>query len=154
MKKQIDHLIIKNAKTIGDYLFLRQLRNEVRLNMTGSTNLISLIDQIQFYFLKPANTPIYIAFLKNKRVGYLLIRHTNNAYWLTEAILSKHRHLGIATALINFAKERYSPLKAEIQKSNQASINLHIKSGFILLDSYENLAIYALQDLSGANKHP
>jgi ribosomal protein S18 acetylase RimI-like enzyme len=154
MKKQIDHLIIKNAKTIGDYLFLRQLRNEVRLNMTGSTNLISLIDQIQFYFLKPANTSIYIAFLKNRRVGYLLIRHTNNTYWITEAVLSKYRHLGIATALINFAKEQYSPLRAEILKSNQASINLHTKCGFALHASYENLVIYSHKDLSRISKLP
>lgn len=146
MKMRTDHLIIKNAKTIGDYHFLRQLRNEVRLNMTGSTNLISLVSQIKFYFLKPANLTIYIAFFKNRRVGYLLIRHTNNAYWLTEAVLSKHRHLGIATALINFSKERYSPLMAEIKKSNQASINLHIKSGFVLHDSYENIVIYSHKD--------
>ena len=148
MEIQRDTLVIEKAKTIADYHFLRRLRNEVRLHMTGFTNLISLADQIKFYLIKPDNIIIHIAFFKKKRVGYLLIRHTNNIYWITEAVSSEYRNLGVATALIKVAKDHYSPLMAQIQKTNLASINLHTKCGFILHAVHENLMIYKLNDLS------
>jgi predicted amidophosphoribosyltransferase len=89
MEIQIDNLVILNAKTVADYLFLRKLRNEVRFNMTGSIDLISLKNQVKFYISQPANIIIYIAFYKNKRAGYLLgqlIAHDIKANALNDQI--------------------------------------------------------------------
>ena len=69
----------------------------------------------------------------------------NNYSLITEAILPKYRNAGIASALINFAKTRYLPLRAEIYSSNQASINLHLKYGFKKVYSNDKFDEYELR---------
>src|SRR5262245_29736347 len=43
------------ARTIWDYLYIRKLRNRVRLHMTNHTAKVSLLGQLRFYLNKPAN---------------------------------------------------------------------------------------------------
>lgn len=120
------------AYGIFDYLYIRKLRNDVRLMMTGSSQKITLFQQLLFFLNKPKSISLYIAMMDKKRIGYLLLRNTGNHTYITEAIEKPYRGIGIGTKLIQFAKIKHKTLVAEIFVDNKASIDLHKKNGFEL----------------------
>ena len=67
-------LLIRRARSIADYLFLRALRNSVRQYMTHHTASIDYIQQLRFYLRRPGNVEIFIACIGARRVGYVLLR--------------------------------------------------------------------------------
>ncbi len=129
-------LSIEEARSLGDYLFLRALRNDVRGLMTNQTAHISYLQQLKFYVAtryRVRSTPItiFIARRGGRRAGYLLIRQTADGAAVTEAIDEKFRQQGIGRKLLAFAQGRYSNLVAEIRAENAASIKLHESMGFV-----------------------
>jgi ribosomal protein S18 acetylase RimI-like enzyme len=136
MPRLNDDLRIEEVKSFGDFLFLRALRNQVRLFMTNDTVHISYAKQIGFYlrskcsFNRSAAVKIFIARYKSLPVGYLLVRITPDGAVLTEAIDENFRQRGIGKKLVAFAQQNYDSLLAEIRHDNRASITLHESMGF------------------------
>jgi len=129
-------LIIAEAHSLGDFIFLKNLRNNVRHLMTNDTSHIGYWRQLRFYFLRKHNcyrlrsTRIYIARIKRHRVGYVLIKPTLDGARITEAVVPKFRRNGIGQKLIEFAQRGNDNLVAEINQDNRGSIRLHASMGF------------------------
>src|SRR5438067_3784616 len=122
-------LSIAEAGSLGDYLFLRRLRNQVRRLMTNDTRPISLWRQFRFFLdmrngENASQLRIFIARYGSHRAGYLLVRSGGGEVFITEAIDEKFRRQGIAKELIAFAQVRYPAIIAEIKEDNRASIAL------------------------------
>jgi ribosomal protein S18 acetylase RimI-like enzyme len=127
-------LSIDEARSLGDYLFLRALRNEVRGLMTNHTEPIGYWQQFRFYrAMRGRSLPItiFIARQRGRRAGYLLIRETGDGAAVTEAIDEQFRQQGIGRKLLAFAQQRYANLLAEIRADNAGSIKLHESMGFV-----------------------
>jgi ribosomal protein S18 acetylase RimI-like enzyme len=131
-------LSIVEASSFRDYLFLRSLRNQVRNLMTNNTEPIGYLTQLRFYIAIKyrlrgwQSVRIFIARHGTQRVGYLLIRETDDGAVLTEAVGRYYRRLGVGKKLIEFAQHRYPNLAAEIRDENASSIALHESMGFRL----------------------
>lgn len=138
-----ESVVVSEASSVFDYLFLRKLRNEVRHDMTNNTDYIGVLQQLHFYLNKPSNVDIFIARIQNVRVGYLLLRLESNEWFVTEAVHRDYRRKGVASSLLAYAKENYTSLKAEILMRNEASMRLHEAAGFVFLGSYGGIASYS-----------
>src|SRR6266511_226159 len=90
-------LSIEEARSLGDYLFLRALRNDVRGLMTNQTAHTSYLQQLKFY----------VARRGVRGDGYLLILQTADGAAVSEAIDEKFRQQGIGRKLLAFAQGRY-----------------------------------------------
>jgi len=129
-------LRIEEARSFGDYLFLRALRNQVRHLMTNDTSYIGYLGQLKFYvaakcrFKRMRGSTIFIARFGARPVGYLLIRRTPDGALLTTAVDGDFRRRGVGRELVHFAQRRYDDLIAEIRDHNVASIALHESLGF------------------------
>jgi len=123
-------LIIRPAISIFDYMFIRKLRNRVRMSMTGFTGQISFFRQIIFWLYKPDDIHLYVALVKSERVAYLLLNFSDGNHYITEAVDTRYRNMGIGSLLIDFAKTKSDRLRAEILKTNTPSLLLHKKNGF------------------------
>jgi ribosomal protein S18 acetylase RimI-like enzyme len=127
---------IEEASSLADFLFLRILRNDVRHLMTNDTSYIGHLRQLKFYLtakrsFKQTQSPrIYIARLKSRPVGYLLMRSTETAVQITEAVDCRFRRRGIGKRLVQFAQRNHHNLVAGIRKDNHGSIALHESMGF------------------------
>jgi ribosomal protein S18 acetylase RimI-like enzyme len=130
---------IRHAQSLADYLFLRTLRNRVRHNMTNNTASINYIQQMRFYFRKPANVDVYLACVGSRRVGYLLLRKEGPTTLITEAVDEPYRGSGIATRMVQYAQRLYADLTAEILAGNVASIKLHKAAGFTFVSARGNV---------------
>lgn len=82
---------------------------------------------------------VYVAYYNNKICGYLVIGvpDTNEIHVDDVSVHSDYRGKKISNALIAFAEEDYSTMKAitmftsEIETDNIASIMVHLRMGFI-----------------------
>jgi len=142
----IQSLELKIIRTISifDFFYIRNLRNSIRLNMTGNTNYISLYKQLLFFFNRPKNITLYVVTLKNSNIGYILIHMKERKIFITEAIEKNHRQSGIGTFLLDFIKNEYQDFEifADILHKNIASSKLHEKNGFIKIASNENFSTF------------
>lgn len=129
-------LQIDEARSFGDYLFLRALRNQVRHVMTNDTSYIGHLGQLKFFiatrrrFGRTRPLKIFIARYRSRRVGYLLIRRTQDGALLTTAVDRDFRRRGIGKKLVDYAQRSCGDLIAEIRDDNTASIALHESMGF------------------------
>ena len=109
MQKKSGHrILIRNARSIRDYLFLRSLRNQSQHQLTGETQNISLPAQLIFYFKKPKDITTFIVEVKGVRVGYLLIRRSGLNNYITEVIKPEWQNQGIGSEMIKFAQKDYA----------------------------------------------
>lgn len=139
-------IVIRPAISICDYMFIRRLRNKVRMNMTGFTGEISCLRQIGFWIFKPDDFQLYVASIKSKRVAYLLLKMSDGNCLITEAVDESYRNMGIGSSLIDFAKTKSNTLRAEILKTNTCSLELHKKNGFKYILTYGRMEIYEYCD--------
>ena len=135
-------LAILPATSLGDFLFMRRLRNEVRLQMTNDTSHLGMLRQLRFFLFTPPGFDIYIAWQGRSRAGYLVLRHGPDAMAITEAVDARFRRGGVATAMLRFAQARHSRIVAEIRRTNAPSIALHTANGFQLAGSRDDIAVY------------
>lgn len=133
---------IRRADSVIDYLFLRSLRNRVRSLMTNDTASINYLQQLRFYFRKPANVEIYLACVGARRVGYMLLRKAGPTTLVTEAVIESHRGAGIGTRLLRHAQELHADLTAEIRDDNTPSIKLHLAAGFEFVGASAGMRTY------------
>ena len=130
-----DNLEIVPARSLPDFMFLRNLRNRVRHQMTNDTGRVGILQQLRFYLAKPRNVDIFVALLGGRRVGYLLLRHEKETTLITEAVDERFRGKGIGSAMVAFARRRYPDLTAEIRDDNVESLRLHEQQGFAVIGS-------------------
>src|SRR6266550_1631928 len=143
----VGQLSIVEARTLGDYLFLRRLRNQVRNLMTNDTRPISLWRQLRFFLLmrcrpNKESLRIFIARYGSQHVGYLLVRSSGMGMLITEVIDQNFRRQGIGKKLVAFAQSRYREIVAEIREDNHASIALHVAMGFSFERQSGGIAVY------------
>lgn len=110
--------------------------------MTNSTEPIGYLQQLRFYFRKPADLELYIGWMGAARAGYLLLRRNSGTCFITEAVDERFRRVGIASRLIEFAKGICADLTAEILVDNGPSIKLHQAAGFQLSRDDGRIATY------------
>ena len=124
-----DVLKVRLAKTLPDYMFIREVRNSCYLNMTRDRRKIGLFEQLRFFFF--ARKKFFIFILSgDSRIGYVLIRKSDSGFYFSFAIREEFRGLGFGTFLVKTFKENYYPLVAEVLKTNVASRRVFEKEGF------------------------
>lgn len=133
---------IRPARSLADFLFLRALRNRVRLKMTNHTSAIGYLQQLRFFLHRPENILVFIANANGKRAGYLLLRRHAERTFITEAVEGKYRGRGIATAMVRHAQILCTDLTAEILAENAASIRLHQATGFKRENEKKGIAVF------------
>src|SRR5262249_22375511 len=115
---------ISEAHSLRDYLFVRRLRNKVRMFMTNHTDEIGYVKQLRFFvtmrFGNGTPVKIFIARSNSRPAAYLLVRAAPDGARITEAVAEEFRRLGIARKLIEFAQQRWPDLVAEIREDNEA----------------------------------
>ena len=135
-------LAILPATSLRDFMFIRRLRNEVRLQMTNDTTHLTVLRQLRFFLHPSPGFDIYVAWHGRSRAGYLLLRHGPEETSITEAVDARFRRSGIATAMLRFAQARCVRIVAEIRRANAPSIALHVANGFELADMRDDIAVY------------
>jgi ribosomal protein S18 acetylase RimI-like enzyme len=144
-------LSITEASSLRDYLFLRALRNEVRHLLTNDTSHIGYLRQLRFYRSRrqasraPGAAKIFIARVKSRRAGYLLVRPMADGTRITEAVAAKFRGAGVGRRLVQHARDHFPNLVAEIRPDNTASIALHESMGFTRDGHVRGVLIYRLR---------
>ena len=137
---------IRLALTIGDYLYVRRLRNRVRHQMTNDTARVGYWRQLRFYLTNPANVQLYIARVDGRRAGYLLLRRHANTCFITEAVDEPFRRAGVAANMVRFAQRCCDDLTADILHTNTASVALHERMRFRLVGSDGRVATYRFHE--------
>jgi ribosomal protein S18 acetylase RimI-like enzyme len=143
-------LSITEASSLRDYLFLRALRNEVRHLLTNDTSHIGYLRQLRFYLSQrqgsraPDTAKIFIARVKSRRAGYLLVKPMADGTRITEAVAAKFRGSGVGRRLVQYARDHYPDLVAEIRPDNTASIALHEAMGFTREGHVRGVLVYRL----------
>jgi L-amino acid N-acyltransferase YncA len=131
------------CSSLGDYMFVRDLRNQTRHFMTNDQRPISRLQQFRFMLNPPPGIHLFIALAERKRAGYLLLRERNaTSCYITEAVVDRWRGKGMATHMIEFAKTRKPVLIADILDTNRASIGLHEACGFQFVGSQNGILTY------------
>lgn len=127
-----------------DFLFVRRLRNGVRMNMTGDTAPIGIWRQLRFWWRTPSGIDLYVAVIDGHRAGYLLLRKGGATTYITEAVDAAYRGRGIAKTMIRHAQGLCDDLTAEILLTNAASLRLHEAAGFVRAGDDGRVAVYRL----------
>lgn len=135
---------IRPATSLADYAFLRRLRNRVRHQMTNDTAKVGYLRQFRFYLSRRDDLHVYVAFVRQYRAGYLILRTMDGHCFITEAVDEPFRRKGVAARMIEFAQTRCNGLTADILLTNTASIRLHETMGFQLVRSDHRMATYRL----------
>jgi RimJ/RimL family protein N-acetyltransferase len=134
---------ITDKLSLADYLWIRKLRNENRHLMTGDARRISLWRQIRFWMDQKPGIQLYIVRHEGRRAGYLLLREREaGCAYITECIAKEAQGEGIGRELVRFAQQRRSNLIADVLPSNQPSIRLHTRNGFVLESEREGIQRY------------
>lgn len=133
---------IQPAHSLADFMFLRALRNRVRLNMTNDTAPITCLQQLRFFRRTPPNIQIFIARVDKKRAGYILLRHQAGRTFITEAVKDEFRSKGVAASMVRHAQRLWPYLTAEIFTGNIPSIKLHQATGFVQESEKSGIAVF------------
>lgn len=134
--------VIVPAIVPGEYFKIRKIRNDNFQHLTGDRRKISVWEQIKFFLFKPKNISVFVSFTEGKISGYMLLKETENAVFITEVVDKKYRGKGIGKKMIREAQNHYPVVMAEIWKENIPSIRLHESMGFKLIDEIDNKLIY------------
>lgn len=130
------------AAGLADFMYVRHLRNAVRLNMTGHTGRIGVLRQLLFFLRPPAGMQLYIAWVGGRRAGYLLLRPEGETTLITEAVDEHFRRRGVASAMIRYAQQQKADITAHVRTSNAASCALHLGAGFVQTGADQSMLIY------------
>lgn len=134
--------VIAPAIVIGEYLKIRKIRNDNFQYLTGVRRKIGLWEQIKFFLFKPKNVLVFVSFTDGKISGYMLLKETESAVFITEVVDKKYRGKGIGKKMVLEAQKHYPFVIAEILKDNVPSIRLHESMGFKLVDEKDNILTY------------
>jgi L-amino acid N-acyltransferase YncA len=82
---------------------------------------------------------IFLFFSAGEPVGYGALQLVDDSLYVTECVETKYRGKGFGKAIlarmISIAREERRKLVAEIWATNQQSIALHLKAGFVFQSS-------------------
>ena len=128
--------------SLRDVLVVRQLRNTCYNQLTNYREYISVLQQIRWhfsYYRKEVRSGVYRLYLAlnavDSPVGYGALFLQDNQLYVTECVTPEHRGQGygrtILFHLISIARQEHLPLVAEIWATNQNSIMLHARAGFL-----------------------
>jgi hypothetical protein len=134
------------AKSLDDYLYIRNLRNKNRNYMTNKNFPIGIIRQIFFWLKKDKKIDIFIVKVGTVRYGYFLIKEDADKNYITEVVDNDFRELGIGKLMISYAQKKYSNLCAEIFNNNLPSIKLHVSMNFKKIKSKGLIDIYSWEN--------
>lgn len=135
-------IVIRPARGLVDYMYIRKLRNAVRFNMTGDTRKIGLSRQLRFFLNTPESIELYVARVEGRRAGYLLLRRDGGTTLITEAVDAAFRRRGVASELIRHAKGCRPDITAHVLVDNLASRKLHEEAGFVPVGTDGVVAVY------------
>lgn len=126
---------------------VRALRNACAEFMTNHQAKIGVFQQFAWFYrnylvvLRTGSYRIYLFYLENaiQPFGYGALQLSDNALYITECVHPDYRGRGygkeILRSLMAIADKERRILVAEIWASNQASVMLHTKAGFHLVET-------------------
>lgn len=100
--------------------------------MTNLNREIGLFEQFKFIINKPDSMRLLLAYSEGNKCGYLVLTEKKDGAYITEVVDEKYRVLGVATKMIDYAKQLHDVIIADILNNNEASLRVHIKNGFNL----------------------
>lgn len=136
------------AKSLNDYLYVRNLRNKNKNYMTNKGLHIGVMQQIFFWLKKDQKIDLFIFKVGSVRCGYFLIKKDTDKNYITEIVDKNHRRLGIGKLMISYAQLRYSNLCAEIFNDNLPSIKLHISMNFKKIKTRGSIDIFKWRNIA------
>ncbi len=128
-------------------LRVRRLRNTCRAYLTNYREAIAVRQQIRWFYatyrklLQAGEYRIYLyAAGRSRSVGYGALHLQEGRLYITECVETTQRGRGYGTAILKhlLAAAQGKPVIAEIWASNQASIALHTRAGFVLTSRREH----------------
>lgn len=137
-----DNLVLREAKTLEDFLILRNIRNECREFMTRDISYISEDQQIRWFEKLKDNDDntfkIYLLFIVEKGVivspiGYGLIRKEGDFYIVSGGLIESCRGKGYGNKLFEYLIGNVDvdyPVKLEVLKTNTKAFVIYNKLGF------------------------
>ena len=140
-------MVITDKLSLADFMWVRKLRNQNRLYMTGEPRSISFLRQLGFWLrirLRLLDSvSLFLVTVKGKRAGYLLLREFEpGAAYITECVAEEFRGRQIGRAVVAHAKTKANRLIADIWPDNLPSIALHTGNGFVLTRREPHLLRY------------
>lgn len=112
---------------------LRQLRNECRKFMTGSTKTITKKQQAAWWAAEPRRAYLF------GDVGFALIRREHGVNWITLGLTEKARGTGLGTMIYYSFPGSY----AKIRLDNLASIRAAQKAGYRPIEQDDEFMVLA-----------
>jgi len=122
---------------------IRLLRNKNALNMTNNSQEVSFFQQVKFfikYFC--SKSYIFIGLDEKSFLGYIYLSPHGEYYNLSIVVDSSFRRIGVGDAFFKYILPKFNLIRSEIYNWNIASINLHLKYGFQLIENDSEKSIY------------
>ena len=120
---------------------LRVIRNECRLFMTNNTNIISEIDQMEWFSTLKPNTKPYVFYMNGDPIGYALTVTNNNITIISGGLSDKLRNHGVGKELFRsiISVCLTETIRLEVLKTNQRAIKTYDSLGFTTIGENENV---------------
>jgi RimJ/RimL family protein N-acetyltransferase len=123
----------RRVRSAQDVERLRQLRNESRKNMTGSTKLISKAAQAKWWAAGERRAWLF------GDDGFAYVRREHGVNWITLGVTKKARGKGLGTLIYATFPGTY----ARIREDNEASRRAATKAGFVPVRTEDDVVVMA-----------
>ena len=122
-------LLFRRAWSLSDYLVLRRIRNSGCEFLTNFNGKIGLLRQLRFWSCRRQHE-IYLVSHHGQDVGYVSVVYSGGSALITIVMLPDYRAKGLGKVAINYIKQFYNPVVAEIFATNLRSVALFETCGF------------------------
>jgi RimJ/RimL family protein N-acetyltransferase len=140
-----EEVSFKLVNSLRDALIVRKMRNSCRDYLTNFRGHLGHWQQIRWYLkdyrraVRSSSYRIFLFSANDEPVGYGALQLVDDSLYVTECVETQYRGKGFGKAIlarmIEIAREEKRRLVAEIWASNQQSIALHLKAGFVFQSS-------------------
>ena len=136
----------------GDALHILAIRNatDVRQNFRNKDG-VSVVEHEQWFTqqLKPENRKrFFVAMIGRDLAGYLRYDLKNDHFDISIAVMNTFRKSGVGKALLKLSlpkiRQEHKPIKAEVRKTNFASLLFFEKNGFVRSSEDEEYVSFVL----------
>ena len=126
----------RRVRTLEDVEVLRQLRNEARKQMTGSTKLIRKRAQAKWWAEAERRAWLFVD-NNGRAVGFAYVKRESGRNWITLGVTKDFRGQGIGTLIYHSLR----PCWARIREDNEASLTAARRAGYVAVETEDGTVV-------------